>query len=76
MRSRTWSSRPGPSPATVTTSRTRPPTRPGFSGFFEIYDDEDAFAAHGQSAHFQEWGFGVAIPELHERVREFFVTLD
>ncbi|NLA66053.1 MAG: antibiotic biosynthesis monooxygenase [Leucobacter sp.] len=49
---------------------------PGVFRFFEVYDDEDAFKAHGESEHFQKWGFGVAIPELEDRVREFFVTLD
>lgn len=45
---------------------------PGVFRFFEVYEDEAAFAAHGASAHFQHWGFGVAIPELEERTREFY----
>lgn len=49
---------------------------PGVFRFFEIYDDEDSFKAHGESEHFQKWGFGVAIPELEDRVREFYVTTD
>jgi quinol monooxygenase YgiN len=44
--------------------------------FYEIYDDEDAYKAHGESAHFQEHGFGEAIPLLEDRVRRFYETLD
>lgn len=52
------------------------PDEPGVFRVFEIYDDEAAFKAHGESEHFQKWGFGVAIPELEDRQREFYVTLD
>jgi quinol monooxygenase YgiN len=52
------------------------PEEPGVFRFFEIYRDEEAFQAHGASEHFQRWGFGVAIPELEERTREFYTTLD
>jgi hypothetical protein len=30
----------------------------------------------GESEHFQEYGFGTAIPRLERREREFYVTLD
>jgi quinol monooxygenase YgiN len=43
--------------------------------FFEIYDDEAAYQAHGASPHFQEIGFGQAIPLLESRERKFYETL-
>jgi quinol monooxygenase YgiN len=43
---------------------------------FEIYDDEDAYKAHGESGHFQRLAFGTAIPLLESRERAFFQTLD
>lgn len=54
----------------------RDPAEPTVFRFFEVYVDEDAFAAHGSSEHFQRWGFGVAIPELVDRTREFYVADD
>lgn len=48
----------------------------GVFRFFEVYEDEAAFVAHGASAHFQQWGFGVAIPELKDRTREFYAADD
>ena len=44
--------------------------------FYEIYEDEDAYKAHGESAHFQEFGFGEAIPLLEGRERLFYETID
>ena len=44
--------------------------------FYEIYDDEDAYKAHGESEHFQRIGFGEAIPLLESRERWFYVTID
>jgi quinol monooxygenase YgiN len=44
--------------------------------FYEIYDDEDAYKAHGESAHFQEFGFGEAIPLLEGRERVFYETIE
>ncbi len=29
--------------------------------FFEIYEDEEAYKAHGASEHFAKYGFGQAI---------------
>ena len=43
---------------------------------FEIYADEDAYKAHGESEHFQRLGFGKAIPLLEGRERAFYVTID
>jgi len=42
---------------------------------FEIYDDEDAYAAHGSSPHFKEFGLEQAIPVLAERERAFYDTI-
>jgi quinol monooxygenase YgiN len=44
--------------------------------FYEIYDDEEAYAAHGASEHFQRLGFGDAIPRLESRERWFYVTVE
>lgn len=44
--------------------------------FYEIYDDEAAYRAHGESAHFQQYGFGEAIPLLEGRERLFYETVD
>ena len=43
---------------------------------FEVYADQAAVAAHTESEHFVHWGLGTAIPELSERRREFFISLD
>ena len=44
--------------------------------FYEQYVDEDSYKAHGSSDHFQELGFGTAIPLLESREREFYTTFD
>jgi quinol monooxygenase YgiN len=44
--------------------------------FYEIYDDQDAYRAHGESAHFKEHAFGEAIPLLENRERVFYETID
>lgn len=51
------------------------PAEPSIFRLFEIYDDEDAYAAHGASAHFQEYAIGQAIPVLANRERAFFETI-
>ncbi|MDQ1204816.1 putative quinol monooxygenase [Microbacterium sp. SORGH_AS_0862] len=43
---------------------------------FEVYVDEEAFAAHGASAHFARWALGQAIPALDTRERLFSETLE
>ncbi len=43
---------------------------------FEIYDDEEAVAAHGSSEHFQRYVVGEAIPLLENRERRYFETID
>jgi quinol monooxygenase YgiN len=43
---------------------------------FEIYDDDEAVAAHTASDHFQRYAVEQAIPNLENREREFFETID
>ena len=52
------------------------PENPGSFLIFEIYDDEAALAAHGESAHFQEIAAGEAFPLLGSRERFFYETVD
>jgi quinol monooxygenase YgiN len=54
----------------------RDPTEPRVVHIFEIYDDEDAVAAHGASEHFERYALGQALPALESREREFFETID
>jgi quinol monooxygenase YgiN len=51
------------------------PTEPSVFRLFEIYADEDAYAAHGASEHFAEFGLGQAIPALANRERAFYETI-
>jgi quinol monooxygenase YgiN len=44
--------------------------------FYEIYDNEDAYKAHGESEHFKRHGFDEAIPLLESRERWFYRTID
>ena len=55
---------------------TRDPDDPCVFFLFEIYDDEDAYKAHGASEHFEKYGLGQAIPVLERRERKFYETLD
>ncbi|MGC4108952.1 MAG: putative quinol monooxygenase [Nocardioides sp.] len=48
---------------------------PGVFRLFEIYEDEEAYAAHGASEHFAEYGVGQAIPVLANRERAFYTTI-
>jgi quinol monooxygenase YgiN len=43
---------------------------------FEVYDDRDAYDAHGASEHFQRWGAGQALPVLERRERSFLETIE
>lgn len=52
------------------------PDEPKVFRIFEVYVDEDAFAAHATYPHFQEWALGQAIPALEKRQRDFYQTLD
>lgn len=48
---------------------------PSVFRLFEIYDDEEAYAAHGASAHFKELALEQAIPVLAKRERAFYETI-
>ncbi len=54
----------------------RDPDEPGVFHIFEIYDDEDAVAAHSGSEHFERHVLGEAVPLLESRERRFFETID
>jgi quinol monooxygenase YgiN len=43
---------------------------------YEEYVDEDAYAAHGATEHFQRLAAGEAIPLLESRERAFYRTLE
>ncbi len=51
------------------------PAEPLVFRLFEIYDDEEAYAAHGASPHFKEYALEQAIPVLANRERAFFETI-
>ena len=51
------------------------PAQPSVFRLFEIYDDEDAYTAHGASDHFKEYALEQAIPVLANRERAFFETI-
>lgn len=50
----------------------RDPAEPRVVRLFEVYADEEAFRAHGQSDHFQRLVLGRVVPALEERERAFF----
>jgi quinol monooxygenase YgiN len=52
------------------------PDEPGVFHIFEIYDDEEAVAAHGSSEHFQRYVVAGAVPLLENRERRYFETID
>ena len=52
------------------------PENPRVVRLFEIYDDEAAYKAHGESEHFQRLGFGLAVPLLENCERAFYQTID
>ena len=52
------------------------PERPSVFKIFEVYDDEDAFKAHGSYPHFEKYALGQAIPALANRERVFTTVLD
>ena len=51
------------------------PAEPGIFRLFEIYEDEEAYAAHGASDHFKTYALEQAIPVLANRERAFFQTI-
>ena len=52
------------------------PAEPRVFRLFEVYDDEAAYKAHGESEHFQRLALGQAIPELEARERGFYETFE
>ena len=52
------------------------PAEPRVFRLFEVYDDEAAYKAHGESEHFQRLALGQAIPELETRERGFYETFE
>lgn len=52
------------------------PATPNVLRIFEVYTDQDALDAHGQSAHFRRYVVETAVPELESRVREIYETVD
>jgi quinol monooxygenase YgiN len=42
----------------------------------EIYDDEGAFLAHGESPHFRRYVLEQGVPLLEKRERSFLQTID
>jgi quinol monooxygenase YgiN len=50
--------------------------KPNVIRIFEIYADQAAFDAHGETEHFRTWVLGTAIPALENRERMFYETLD
>jgi quinol monooxygenase YgiN len=54
----------------------RDPAAPNVVRLFEVYDDEAAFKAHGETEHFQKWVIGTVVPVLDNRIREFYETID
>ncbi len=51
------------------------PSEPSVFRLFEVYADEEAYAAHGASAHFKEFALEQAIPVLANRERAFYETI-
>jgi quinol monooxygenase YgiN len=49
--------------------------RPRVFHLFEVYDNEEAYRAHGASAHFRRLAVERGIPALESRDRELFSTL-
>jgi quinol monooxygenase YgiN len=54
----------------------RDPEDPKVFLLYEQYVDEAAYKAHGESAHFQRFGFEEGIPRLESRERSFFETFE
>jgi quinol monooxygenase YgiN len=52
----------------------RDPENPRLFFLYEKYIDEEAYAAHAQSPHFQKYGLEEGIPRLEGRERAFYLT--
>jgi quinol monooxygenase YgiN len=53
----------------------RDPENPRAFLIFEVYQDGDAFDAHGATEHFQSLAVGQMFPLLAERERTFYETI-
>ena len=53
----------------------RDPESPNTFLIFEVYTDADAYKAHTETPHFQEWGVGFSFERLAERRRELYEPL-
>ena len=51
------------------------PVNPRVFVLYELYEDEAAYRAHGESEHFQRLAVRTAIPLLERRDREFYETV-
>lgn len=54
----------------------RDPQNPRLFFIYEKYVDDDAYAAHAQSPHFQQYALQEGIPLLESRERAFYITWD
>lgn len=52
------------------------PEEPQIFRLFEVYIDQDAVTAHGETEHFKTWVTERAAPSLVERRREYFTGFD
>ncbi|MET9971090.1 antibiotic biosynthesis monooxygenase [Streptomyces sp. NPDC006356] len=50
--------------------------QPAVFKIFEVYDDEEAFKAHGGYPHFETYALGSAIPVLAQRERVFTTVVE
>ncbi len=50
----------------------RDPSDPRVFFLYEVYEDEDAFKAHGASAHFQAYAVRDGIHRLESSERQFY----
>lgn len=53
----------------------RSPENPSVFFLYEQYEDEGAYHAHMETAHFKEHILGEAVPRLEPRERAFYQTL-
>jgi quinol monooxygenase YgiN len=54
----------------------RDPDNPRVFFFYEQYREKADYEAHLATPHFQELGFGNAVPRLESRERAFYETWD
>lgn len=61
-------------PGNIVYQAHRDPEDPRVFFLYEVYQDADAYQAHGASPHFQEHGVRDGIPRLESRTRAFYET--